>query len=176
MTTQTEEAQVAAEGAVSVERALGRLEGKNDLLIRMVDGQGHQSKEDSRKLDTKIDTAKSELDAKIDKAKSDLDTKIDTAKYELNAKIDTVKSELDAKIDRTKSDLDTKIDTVKSELDAKIDKAKSDLDTKIDTAKSELDAKIDAKTDRLLYWILGVGGFTTVTIIGSALAVIFAQR
>lgn len=154
MTTQVEEAQVAAEGTVSVERALGRLEGKNDLLIRMVDGQGHKSDEDYRKLDTKIDTVKSELD-----------TKIDTAKYELNAKIDTVKYELDAKIDRTKSDLDTKID-----------KAKSDLDTKIDTAKSELDAKIDAKTDRLLYWILGVGGFTTVTIIGSALAVIFAQR
>ena len=120
MTTQTEEAQVA-EGAVSVERALGRLEGKNDLLIRMVDGQGRQAREDYQRLD--------------------------------------------AKIDKTKSD-----------LDAKIDKAKSDLDTKIDTAKSELDAKIDAKTDRLLYWILGVGGFTAVTVVGSALAVIFAQR
>ncbi len=131
MTTQTEEAQVA-EGAVSVERALGRLEGKNDLLIRMVDGQGHQSQENNRKLDTKIDTVKSDLDAKIDKTKSD--------------------------------------------LDAKIDRTKSELEAKIDTAKSELDAKIDAKTDRLLYWILGVGGFTAVTVVGSALAVIFAQR
>ncbi len=98
MTTQTEEAQVA-EGAVSVERALGRLEGKNDLLIRMVDGQGRQAREDYQRLDAKIDKA-----------------------------------------------------------------------------KSELDAKIDAKTDRLLYWILGVGGFTAVTVVGSALAVIFAQR
>ena len=176
MTTQTEEAQVAAEGAVSVERALGRLEGKNDLLIRMVDGQGHQSKEDYRKLDTKIDTVKSDLDAKIDTAKSELNAKIDTVKSELDAKIDRTKSDLDAKIDTAKYELDAKIDKAKSDLDTKIDKAKSDLDTKIDTAKSELDAKIDAKTDRLLYWILGVGGFTAVTVIGSALAVIFAQR
>ena len=142
MTTQTEESQVA-EGAVSVERALGCLEGKNDLLIRMVDGQGRQARKDNRKLDTKIDTAKSELDAKID---------------------------------TFKSDIDAKIDTFKSDIDAKIDTFKSDLDTKIDTAKSELDAKIDAKTDRLLYWILGVGVFTNVTIIGSALAMIFVQR
>ena len=176
MTTQTEEAQVVAEGAVSVERALGRLEGKNDLLIRMVDGQGHQSQENNRKLDTKIDTVKSDLDVKIDKAKSDLDTKIDAAKSELNAKIDTVKSDLDAKIDTTKSELEAKIDKAKSDLDAKIDRTKSELDAKIDTAKSELDAKIDAKTDRLLYWILGVGGFMAVTVVGSALAVIFAQR
>ena len=98
MTTQTEEPQVA-EGAVSVERALGRLEGKNDLLIRMVDGQGRQAREDYQRLDAKIDKA-----------------------------------------------------------------------------KSELDAKIDAKMDKLLYWILGVGGFTAVTVVGSALAVIFAQR
>ena len=121
MTTQTEEARDAVEGAVSVERALGRLEGKSDILIQTVHEQGRQLREDNRKLDTKIDTVR-----------SDLDTKIDTAKSELN--------------------------------------------DKIDTAKSELDAKIDAKMDKLLYWILGVGGFTTVTIIASAIAVIFAQR
>ena len=119
MTTQTEEAQVA-EGAVSVERALGRLEGKNDILIQTVNEEGRRSREDNHRFDAKIDTAKSELDA------------IDTMKFELEAKIDT--------------------------------------------AKSELEAKIDAKTDRLLYWILGVGVFTNVTIIVSALAVIFAQR
>ena len=99
MTMQTEEAQVAVEGAVSVERALGRLEGKNDILVQTVHDQGRQIREDYQKLNDKIDTA-----------------------------------------------------------------------------KSELDAKIDAKMDKLLYWILGVGGFTTVTIIGSAIAVIFAQR
>ena len=99
MTMQTEEAQVVVEGAVSVERALGRLEGKNDILVQTVHEQGRQIREDYQKLNDKIDTA-----------------------------------------------------------------------------KSELDAKIDAKMDKLLYWILGVGGFTTVTIIGSALAVIFAQR
>ena len=136
---QTEEAR----DAVSVARALGNLEGQNDILIRMVEDQGRQIRENNRNLD-----------AKIDRVRSDLDTKIDTAKSELN----------------------DKIDTAKSDLDAKIDKAKSDLDTKIDTAKSELDAKIDAKMDKLLYWILGVGGFTTVTIIASAIAVIFAQR
>ena len=97
----------------------------------MVDGQGRQAREDYQRLDAKIDTAESELDA---------------------------------------------IDTMKFELDAKIDMMKSELEAKIDTMKSELDAKIDAKTDRLLYWILGVGGFNIVTIIGSALAVIFAQR
>ena len=161
MTMQTEEAR----DAVSVARALGNLEGKNDILIRMVEEQGRQLREDNRKLDTKIDTVR-----------SDLDTKIDTAKSELNAKIDTAKSELNDKIDTAKSELNAKIDTTKSDIDAKIDKAKSDLDTKIDTAKSELDAKIDAKMDKLLYWILGVGGFTTVTIIASAIAVIFAQR
>ena len=150
MTMQTEEAR----DAVSVARALGNLEGQNDILIRMVEDQGRQIRENNRNLD-----------AKIDRVRSDLDTKIDTAKSELNDKIDTAKSELN-----------DKIDTAKSDLDAKIDKAKSDLDTKIDTAKSEIDAKIDAKMDKLLYWILGVGGFTTVTIIASAIAVIFAQR
>ena len=132
MTTQTEEAQVA-EGAVSVERALGRLEGKNDLLIQTVNEEEcRRAREGNQRLDAKIDTAKSELDAKIDMMKFELEAKIDTMKFELEAKIDA--------------------------------------------AKSELDAKIDAKMDRLLYWILGVGIFTNVTIIGSALAVIFAQR
>ena len=129
MTTQTEEAQVA-EGAVSVERALGRLEGKNDLLT--VNERGRQAREDNQRLDAKIDTFKLDLDAKIDMMKSELHAKIDTMKFELEAKIDT--------------------------------------------AKFELEAKIDAKTDRLLYWILGVGVFTNVTIIGSALAMIFTQR
>lgn len=118
MTTQTEEAQVA-EGAVSVERALGRLEGKNDILIQSVNERGRRAREDNHMLEAKIDTMK----------------------FELEAKIDTMKFELEAKIDK---------------------------------AKSEIDAKIDAKTDRLLYWILGVGVFTNVTIIGSALAMIFA--
>ena len=72
--------------------------------------------------------------------------------------------------------LEAKIDAMKFELEAKIDTMKFELEAKIDTAKSELDAKIDAKMDRLLYWILGVGVFTNVIIIGSAIAVIFAQR
>ena len=87
MTTQTEEArvaQVAVEGAVSVERSLGRLEGKSDILVQTVREQGRQAREDYQRLDAKI--------------------------------------------------------------------------------------------DRLLYWILGIAGVTIATIIGSALAVIIAQR
>ena len=55
MTTQTNEARVVAEGAVSAETAVGRLDGQNDILIRVVEEQSRQTRENYQRLDAKID-------------------------------------------------------------------------------------------------------------------------
>ena len=68
MTTEAQQAQQAAfeiENAGSVERALGRLEGQNQILLQIVQEQGRQSREDYRALDAKIDLTKSDLDTNI---------------------------------------------------------------------------------------------------------------
>ena len=116
MTTETQEAQetqAAVDNWSSVDRALGRLDGQNQVLMQNVQeqtrqsqenyraldakiaAQGHQSREDYRALDAKIDGVKSELEAKIDaqgrQAREDYRA--------LDAKIDGVKSDIDAKIE-----------------------------------------------------------------------------
>lgn len=68
------------------------------------------------KVDEKIDTVKTGLEAKIDTVKTDLQADIGT----LDKKIDTSFGTLDKKIDTDKVDLGTKIDTVKTDLEAKI--------------------------------------------------------
>ena len=71
MTTEAQQAQQAAfeiENAGSVERALGRLEGQNQILLQIVQEQGRQAREDYRALDTKIDL----VNAKIDNVRSEV--------------------------------------------------------------------------------------------------------
>ena len=65
MTTEVQQAAFEIENAGSVERALGRLEGQNQILLQIVQEQGRQSREDYRALDAKIDLTKPDLDTKI---------------------------------------------------------------------------------------------------------------
>ena len=64
MTTETQETQVAAfeiGAAGSVERALGRLEGQNQVLLQVVQEQGRQARQDYRDLDAKITAVQAEV-------------------------------------------------------------------------------------------------------------------
>ena len=63
MTTETQETRAAfeIEAAGSVERALGRLEGQNQILLQIVQEQGRQAREDYRDLDVKITAVQAEV-------------------------------------------------------------------------------------------------------------------
>ena len=65
MATETQGARAAAfeiEAAGSVERALGRLEGQNQVLLQVVQEQGRQARQDYRDLDAKITAVQAEVD------------------------------------------------------------------------------------------------------------------
>lgn len=81
-------------------RAIGRIEGKQEMLVNSARSLEEQARENYRLLDAKVDTVKTDLDAKIDTVKTDLESKIDTVKTDLDAKIDMVKTDLDAKIQK----------------------------------------------------------------------------
>jgi len=68
------------------------------------------------RLDTKIDTVRTELKADIDR----LETNIDTVRTELKADIDTVRTELKADIDAVRTELKADIESVRTELSADI--------------------------------------------------------
>ena len=74
MTTETQETQDLAqearvafeiEDAPSVEWALGRLEGHNQILLQVILERAQYAREDYEHLNAKLDLAKSELDAKM---------------------------------------------------------------------------------------------------------------
>ncbi|WP_171260443.1 YadA-like family protein, partial [Acinetobacter baumannii] len=100
-------------------------------------------------VDTKLDTAKTDLNNKIEITEHGLSSKIDTTKSELVAQIDTTKTDLTNKIDSTEQGLTNKIDSTKSELTAKIDTTKTDLTNNINTAKNELNTKINTTETNL---------------------------
>ena len=66
-TTEREESPIGSDDAVSDERTLGRLEGQVSILLRNVEEQRRQSREDYRALDAKIDSVNAGLSARIDK-------------------------------------------------------------------------------------------------------------
>ena len=66
-TTEREESPIGSDDAVSDERTLGRLEGQVSILLRNVEEQRRQSREDYRALDAKIDSVNASLSARIDK-------------------------------------------------------------------------------------------------------------
>jgi len=68
------------------------------------------------RLDTKIDTVRTELKADIVR----LETNIDTVRTELKADIDAVRTELKADIDTVRTELKADIESVRSELSADI--------------------------------------------------------
>ena len=90
-------------------RAIGRIEGKQEMLVNSARSLEEQARENYRLLDAKVDTVKTDLESKVDTVKTDLESKIDTVKTDLESKVDTVKTDLDAKIDMVKTDLDAKI-------------------------------------------------------------------
>ena len=75
MATETQEGQAAQEtyaafeieDAPSVEWALGRLEGHNQILLSVIRERARYAREDYQHLSAKLDLAKSELEAKIGK-------------------------------------------------------------------------------------------------------------
>ncbi|HCV3190592.1 TPA: hypothetical protein OV554_003745, partial [Acinetobacter baumannii] len=67
-----------------------------------------------------------------------VDTKLDTAKTDLNNKIDSTEKGLTSKIDTTKSELTAQIDTTKTDLNNNINSAKTELNTKINTTETNL--------------------------------------
>ena len=79
------------------------------------------------RLDTKIDTVRTELKADIDR----LQVEIDTVRSELKADIDTVRTELKADIESVRSELKADIDTVRTELKADIESVRSELSADI---------------------------------------------
>lgn len=85
------------------------------------------------RLDTKIDTVRTELKADIDR----LETNIDTVRTELKSDIESVRSEL--KLD---------IESVRSELKADIESVRSELKADIESVRSELSADIQRLDDR----------------------------
>ena len=54
-TTEREETPIGSDDAVSDERNLGRLEGQVSILLRNVEEQRQQSREDHRELSARID-------------------------------------------------------------------------------------------------------------------------
>ena len=74
-----------------------------------------------------------------------LDTKIDTVRTELKADIDSVRTELKADIVH----LETNIDTVRTELKADIDAVRTELKADIDTVRTELKADIESVRSEL---------------------------
>lgn len=99
-TTEREEAPTGSDDAVSDERNLGRLEGQVSILLRNVEEQRQQSREDYRALSDKIDSVNAGLDTKIDSVNTGLNAKIDSVNAALNDKIDSVNTGLNARIDR----------------------------------------------------------------------------
>ena len=99
-TTEREESPIGSDDAVSDERTLGRLEGQVSILLRNVEEQRRQSREDYRLLSAKIDSVNTGLSDKIDSVNTGLDAKIDSVNAALNDKIDNVNTALSARIDR----------------------------------------------------------------------------
>ncbi|UGQ17730.1 Bdr family repetitive protein [Borrelia sp. RT1S] len=94
-------------------------------------------KEGTSKLDSKIESVRSELRGDIGK---------------LDDKIESVRSELDSKIETVKSD----IETVRSELLAEMKENRAELLSEL--KENRKDIKSDIKTAIYpIYWILGVG-------------------
>ena len=97
MTTETPPITTEAQGAhaafrikgpSSVEWALGRLEGQNQVLLHVLREQGLWARGDYHALVAKIDRLKSELDAKIDGVKMDPAANIDSEKSDPAADMD----------------------------------------------------------------------------------------
>ena len=99
-TTEREDAPIGSDDAVSDERTLGRLEGQVSILLRNVEEQRRQSREDHRELSAKIDSVNTGLSDKIDSVNTGLDAKLDSMNAALDAKLDSMNSELTAKLDR----------------------------------------------------------------------------
>lgn len=53
-------------------RAIGRIEGKQEMLVSSVRSLEEQARENYRLLDAKIDSVKADLDAKIDGVKGEI--------------------------------------------------------------------------------------------------------
>lgn len=80
-TTEREETPTGFDDAVSDERNLGRLEGQVSILLRNVEEQRQQSREDYRALSDKIDSVNTALDTKIDSVNTALSARIDRLFY-----------------------------------------------------------------------------------------------
>ena len=87
-TTEREESPIGSDDAVSDERTLGRLEGQVSILLRNVEEQRRQSREDYRLLSAKIDSVNTGLDAKLDSMNAALSAKLDSMNAGLTAKLD----------------------------------------------------------------------------------------
>lgn len=83
--------------------AVGRIQGRQEILISSVRSLEEQARENYRLLDAKIDGVKAGLDAKIDSVKIDLDAKIDGVKTDLDSSVAGLKEDirrLDEKFNR----------------------------------------------------------------------------
>ena len=87
-TTEREESPIGSDDAVSDERTLGRLEGQVSILLRNVEEQRRQSREDYRALDAKIDSVNAGLNDKLDSMNAGLTAKLDSMNAGLTAKLD----------------------------------------------------------------------------------------
>lgn len=58
-------------------RAIGRIEGKQEMLVNSARSLEEQARENYRLLDAKIDGVKIDLDAKIDGVKTDMNARMD---------------------------------------------------------------------------------------------------
>ena len=74
-----------------------------------------------------------------------LDTKIDTVRTELKADIDTVRTELKADIDTVRMELKSDIDRLETNIQA----VRTELKADIESVRSELSADIQRLDDRL---------------------------
>jgi chromosome segregation ATPase len=126
-------------------------------------------KSDIGRLDTKIDSLRTELKGELSgqigalrtELKSDiatLDTKVDSLRTELKSDIATLDTKIDSLRTELKSDigtLDTKVDSLRTELKGDI----GTLDTKFDSLAVKMDAirtEIDKKQTGLTRWAIAL--------------------
>ena len=87
-TTEREEPLTGSDDALSAERNPGRLEGQVSILLRNVNEQRREAREDHRALIAKLDSMNTGLTAKLDSMNAALDAKIDSMNAGLTAKLD----------------------------------------------------------------------------------------
>ena len=80
-TTEREEPPIGSDDAVSAERALGQIEGQVSILLRNVNEQRREAREDHRALIAKLDSMNAALDAKLDSMNAGLTAKLDRLFY-----------------------------------------------------------------------------------------------